>query len=331
MRIGVFCPNWVGDAVMSIPFFNQLMEIHKNPIIFAISKSWVAPIYTNHPDVNEVISFEKKDLFGLRSTKNSGLSLKALDLDIFYLLSDSFRSAYIARKSEAPIVIGYSGQGRTQMLTKVIARPKNKAHRTNYYLNLLPDQELPIKSQNYSGIKISQNEKKWAQIELSNLNIKDPIAFFPFSVAKSRNIPELKTLEFLRKTKNKIIIFGGKRDRKISEKIISELQNPNIHSLAGQYDLRESMALISECNGAIASDSGLGHISANIGIPTVSMFGAGDPDITRPIGIKTTYLNENVYCSPCLKNSCYNKKEPLLCLNTIKSDKVWDTLSTLQS
>ena len=115
---------------MSIPFFNQLREIHKNAVIFAISKSWVSPIYTNHPDISEIISFEKKDLFGLRSTKNSGLSLKSLDLDIFYLLSDSFRSAYIARKSEAPIIIGYPGQGRTQMLTKVISRPKNKTHRT---------------------------------------------------------------------------------------------------------------------------------------------------------------------------------------------------------
>ena len=329
MRIGVFCPNWVGDAVMSIPFFNQLREIHKNAVIFAISKSWVSPIYTNHPDISEIITFEKKDLFGLRSTKNSGLSLKSLDLDIFYLLSDSFRSAYIARKSEASIIIGYSGQGRTQMLTKVISRPKNKTHRTNYYLNLLIDEELPIKSQNYSGIIISQNEKQWAQTELSKLNIKDPIAFFPFSVAKSRNIPELKTLEFLKKTKNNIIIFGGKRDRKISEKIISKLQSSHIHSLAGQYDLRKSIALISECDGAIASDSGLGHISANIGIPTVSIFGAGDPDITRPIGIKTSYLNENVYCSPCLKNSCENKKEPLLCLNTISADKVWSTLSRL--
>ena len=331
MRIGVFCPNWVGDAVMSIPFFNELRKIHKNSIIFAISKSWVSPIYYNNPDISEIISFDKKDLSGLRSTKNSGLSLKALDLDIFYLLSDSFRSAYIAKKSDAPIVIGYSGQGRSQMLTKVISRKKNKDHRTNYYLNLLINEESSLKAQDSSGIIISPNEKIWAQTELSKLNIVDPIAFFPFSIAKSRSIPESKTLELLKKTKKNIIIFGGKTDMESSEKIVSKLQNSNIYSLAGQYDLRKSIALISQCDGAIASDSGLGHISANIGIPTVSIFGAGDPFITRPIGLKTTYLNENVYCSPCLKNSCDNKKEPLLCINTISPDKVWSTLSSLYS
>jgi|TARA_B110000914_G_scaffold226089_1_gene249130 heptosyltransferase-2 len=329
MRIGVFCPSWVGDAVMSIPFFNQLREHHKNAVIFAISKSWVSPIFTNHPDISEIISFEKKDISGIRSTKNSGLSLKALDFDIFYLLSDSYRSAYIARKSETPIIIGYSGQGRTQMLTRVISRSKNKTHRINYYLNLLIDQDFVMKSQNHSGIKITQNEKQWAQIELSKLNIENPIAFFPFSVAKSRNIPELQILLFLKNTKKNIIIFGGKEDRKSSEKIISELQAPNIFSLVGKYDLRKSIALISQCNGAIASDSGLGHISANIGVPTVSMFGAGDSDITGPIGPKTTYLNENVYCSPCLKNNCDNKKEPLLCLNRIKPEKAWDALFAL--
>lgn len=329
MRIGVFCPNWVGDAVMSIPFFNQLRQIHKNATIIAISKSWVAPIYTKHPDISELISFEKKDLAGVRSTKNSGLSLKALDLDIFYLLSDSYRSAYIARKSETPIIIGYPGQGRTRMLTRAISRPKDKIHRTSHYLNLLIDKKSVRKSENYSGIAISKDEQQWAKIELSKLNIEDPIAFFPFSVAKSRNLPELKVFDLLKKINKNILIFGGKGDQISSEKIVSELRNPNVHSLAGQYDLRKSIALISQCIGAVASDSGLGHISGNLGVPTVSIFGAGDPNITRPIGVKTTYLNENVHCSPCLKNSCHNQKEPLLCLNTIKPEKAWEALLTL--
>jgi ADP-heptose:LPS heptosyltransferase len=51
------------------------------------------------------------------------------------------------------------------------------------------------------------------------------------------------------------------------------------------------MALISMCNGALAADSGLGHISANLGIPTVSLFGAGDSDSTGPIGLKTRIVN----------------------------------------
>ena len=43
-----------------------------------------------------------------------------------------------------------------------------------------------------------------------------------------------------------------------------------MQSLCGKYDLRKSVALISVCNYAFAADSGLGHISSILGIPTVS-------------------------------------------------------------
>ena len=41
---------------------------------------------------------------------------------------------------------------------------------------------------------------------------------------------------------------------------------------AEKYSLRESMALIKMCDYAVASDSGLGHLAAVIGIPTISFF-----------------------------------------------------------
>ena len=52
-------------------------------------------------------------------------------------------------------------------------------------------------------------------------------------------------------------------------------------TVAGHYNLRESMALISMCNGAIATDSGLGHISANLGfnMDLVTTFLSNIPEI----------------------------------------------------
>jgi len=329
VRIGVFCPNWVGDAVMSIPFFNQLKQYNPESIIFAISKSWVAPIFYNHPAVDEIISFEKKDISSLRATKHSGLSLRSLDLDIFYLLSDSYRSAYIAKNSETSLRIGYQGQGRTRLLTKALIRPKEKIHRSNLYMNLLGGvKDLNI-SKNHSGIIITDEEKKWAKAELNKLKIDDPIAFFPFSIASSRSFTKINSLAILEKIDKNILIFGGKRDQFNSDLIKAESQNSKIYSLAGKYDLRQSMALISKCKGSIASDSGLGHISGNLGIPTVTLFGAGDSQITRPLGKRTSFIDKKVHCSPCLKNKCNNNKQPLLCLDQIKPEDPWEKLSKI--
>ena len=329
MRIGVYCPNWVGDAVMSIPFFNAIRQQHPDDKIFAICKSSVEPIFKNHSAINEIISFQNKDLYGIRANRNSGRSLKAMDLDVFYLLSNTYRSAYLAKKSKTPMRIGYPGQWRTAMLTDVVDRSKEKMHRYKKYLKLLMNQNIDFKSMLNPGIIISKEEKKWARTTLSKLGIHEFIALFPFSVATSRSLPKQKILELLEKTHESIIIFGGKGDKYNGEILVGTSKRRNIHSLAGLYNLRQSMALISQSKGAIASDSGLGHISGNLGIPTVTLFGAGDAAQTRPLGGQTHVINADVHCSPCLKNKCFNRNEPLLCLNEIKPKVVWKILSEL--
>lgn len=313
---------------MALHFLRVCREKYHQATILAISKSWVAPIFENHPSIDGIISFEKKDLTGFRATSNAGKSLKALDLDQFYLLSDSYRAAYLAKKSGIIRRIGYPGQGRSGLLTHVIPHPKQKMHRSLQYLNLLGKQPKDL-NWDPQGITLLDREKQWAKNELDNIGLTQPIALFPFSVASSRSVPELKILEILEKTNEPILLFGGKGDRAKSEILVEASQKENIRSVTGHYGLRNSMAMISQCKGALAADSGLGHISANLGIPTVSLFGAGDPDQTRPIGQRTQVLIENVHCSPCLKNKCYNRDEPLLCLEAIHPKSPWDALSEL--
>ena len=330
MRIGVFCPNWVGDAVMALPFFNACKEEFPDATILVICKSWVVPIFENHQLIDGIISFQKKDLNGFRSTANSGRSLNALDLDKFYLLSDSYRAAYLAKKSQTTHRIGFPGQGRSRLLTEIIPRPKMKMHRSLQYLYLLNGFHRGMKPGNH-GIELQDEEKQWAKQELAEIGLTNPIALFPFSVASSRSIPQLKVLEMLEKTSEPILVLGGKGDRTKAEILVEASVKKNIYTVAGHYGLRDSMALISQCKGAVSTDSGLGHISANLGVPTVSLFGAGDSGSTGPIGPYTKIINENVHCSPCLKNKRHNRNEPLLCLNEILPDLPWKVLSELKA
>lgn len=314
---------------MALPFFNQLRTDNPNAVILAICKSWVAPIFQHHSTIDEIVSFQQKDLSGLRATRNIGRSLSALDLDQFYLLSDSYRAAFLAKHSETPRRIGYKSQGRFPLLTHAVKKPKGRIHRSQYYLNLL-DKDFQVDSpKSGKGIHISSDESQWANDELLELDMVDAIAFFPFSVASSRTIPQRRALEILEQATNPILIFGGKGDQTDGVIIQDASQGIKVRSVAGQYSLRESMALIAQCKGAIASDSGLGHISGNLGIPTVTLFGAGDAAQTRPLGGQTHVINADVYCSPCLKNKCFNRNEPLLCLEEINPKAVWKILSEL--
>ena len=145
-------------------------------------------------------------------------------------------------------------------------------------------------------------------------NINNPVALFPFSVAKSRTFPKKKINEWLSESSEHFVIFGAESDRKHAKEIIQQNKNIKITSFCGDYELRKSIALISSCKYAIAADSGLGHISSIIGIPTISFFGAGRSIETRPIGKHNVIIDKSELCNPCKKNIC--------CLNSIKKSDV---------
>ena len=80
--------------------------------------------------------------------------------------------------------------------------------------------------------------------------------------------------------------------------------------------------MISICDYAFAADSGLGHVSSVLGIPTVSFFGAGRANVTKPIGKYNFIIDKSTRCKPCKKNIC--------CLNAIKKSDVNYAVRSLQ-
>tara|TARA_B110000438_G_scaffold249319_1_gene252526 strand:+ start:560 stop:1561 length:1002 start_codon:yes stop_codon:yes gene_type:complete len=325
MKIGIFSPNWIGDAVMSLQFINRLHEEYPNDELIIVSKSWVKAVYKNHPYIDHVISFPSNKLKGIINTINNGRKLHNIKFDILYVLPDSFRSAFISSLSRAKKRIGYSGQLRNIFLTDPININKKGIHRSRKFLKLLPDYRKKDNKE-YIGISLLEDEKKWAKNIFKQNSLIKPIGILSGSVAPSRSISSGKWINILQDRlapKTEIIIIGDAAEESKAKEIISSVSNLRVISFCGKYDLRQSIALISQCYMVIAADSGLGHISADLDIPTVSLFGAGNYKITGPIGKNTDVVTANVHCSPCEKNICTNVSDPLICINNLSASKIW--------
>ena len=93
----------------------------------------------------------------------------------------------------------------------------------------------------------------------------------------------------------------------------------SIKSICGKYTLRQSIILISLCKYALAADSGLGHISAALGVPTVSFFGVGSHSVTGPIGKKVKIFQ---HCYPCKKDLCEDSNKEVFCLEKISTQDI---------
>ena len=329
MNVGIYAPNWIGDAVLAIPFVNRCRQYFPDAHITLIAKAWVAAIFQHHPSVDEIISLEGSQLRGLRPTTRSGRRLARLELDRFYILPDSLRTAYLSWLARSPARIGFRGQFRSPLLTRAVTPPESVLHRADRYLLLLETAGLAVDGTSRPaaaaaippGITVTKEEVRWAAAEMDRLGLDRPLAVFPSSVAESRRVPLVKWVKFLTphlEAGRQLLFIGSRQDRPASDNLIQRLGRTGaVATVCGEITLRQSIALMAQCEGAIASDSGLGHIAANLGLKTVSIFGAGDPDITRPLGSRAVVVAEPVHCSPCRRNICANREEPLLCLTAI--------------
>ena len=311
MNIAVYSPNWVGDAALALPFINHLKNKNPESKIIIVCKEWVESVFHNNPNIDNVVSLSAGQTRGVINTIQTGLFLRSKQIDYFYTLTDSFRSALIMWLSNSRYRIGYNTQNRSILLTNSLEISRATIHRSKKYLDLIDTSEVNL-DERY--IHLDDDEIKWAKEKMHRKKINTPVALFPFSVSSSRTFPKKKINEWFSESLEHFVIFGAESDRNNAKEIIQQNKNIKITSFCGDYELRKSIALISICKYAIAADSGLGHISSIIGIPTISFFGAGRASVTKPIGRRNLIIDKSELCNPCKKNIC--------CLNSIKKSDV---------
>ena len=52
--------------------------------------------------------------------------------------------------------------------------------------------------------------------------------------------------------------------------------------LCGRTSILQAAAVLQHATAFVGNDSGLGHIAAALGVPTITIFGPGDPERYRP-------------------------------------------------
>jgi heptosyltransferase-3 len=95
-------------------------------------------------------------------------------------------------------------------------------------------------------------------------------------------------------------------------------------------DLSHVMALLREARCFVGNDSGLTHVSAFVGTPTVAIFGPSCPKRWSPAGRATQVLRGATDCVPCFETVSVNCNDPK-CLNEVSVNMVLDAVRKLVS
>ncbi|GAB6042116.1 glycosyltransferase family 9 protein [Endothiovibrio diazotrophicus] len=86
-----------------------------------------------------------------------------------------------------------------------------------------------------------------------------------------------------------VVLIGGPADRERCAAIAAASPLP-VLDLAGRCDLLTSAALLRHCAAFVGNDSGPGHLAAAAGLPTITVFGPGEPQRYHPWGPRARWL-----------------------------------------
>ncbi len=98
-----------------------------------------------------------------------------------------------------------------------------------------------------------------------------------------------------------VLAWGNDDERQRAQRIAEQVDGAVVLPKASLTALAQ---LLATAQGAIAVDTGLGHLAAALDIPCVSLYGATDPTLTGTYGHFQAHLQAEFACAPCLAKEC---------------------------
>jgi heptosyltransferase-2 len=123
-----------------------------------------------------------------------------------------------------------------------------------------------------------------------------------------------------------VVVLGAAGEREICDLVGAEATE----NLCGRTTLVEAAAWLKGAWAALGNDSGLCHLAAACGTPTLALFGPTDAANCGPVGPRAATLRlPDVPCAPCFKRECFVEGHP--CLAGLAPARAWEALMELVS
>jgi heptosyltransferase-2 len=288
-RILIRSSNWLGDAVMSSEAVRRIKYGRPDCILTVLTQSKLADFWRLLPEVDEVLTINPRDSVVRTASRIRGR------FEVAILLPNSPRAAIEAWLAGIPRRVGYSRRWRDGFLNQLVPEPKGPrplSHQKHHYLRIaqrigadltktLPEAVHWKSEPGLAGLCPGAEygpAKRWPEYGVAACQLSERLGL-------------------------RWLIFGTAKERSISEKIAKRL-GTYATDLTGRTTLSELITQLQRCAVLLTNDTGTMHLAAFLGVPTVSIFGSTEPQLTGPIGNGHTVLRHHVECSPCFLREC---------------------------
>lgn len=334
-RIIVRAPNWVGDAVMATPFFVSLRATFPQSSITCLCRSLVADFFRYQTAVDQVLELDESEGYsGWRAIRRNALLLRGGEFDLAVSLPNSLSSALIFFLARIPQRVGYRADWRRPLLTRSLEFPPKgqRPHRVEYYLELLKTitttpvlhRQLVLVVPNFVSASVDSKLKDQGVASYSSFIALAPGAAQPNKMWMSERFAEL--IDRLTNTERAVVLVGGPQEKGLAVRLCEMVKTKAVFNMVGSGSLLFTAEIIKQAAVFVGNDSGLAHVAAAVGTPSVVLSGPGDQTEVAPYSEQAITIAKELFCKPCYKNYCRREDKPLECLTLISVDEVYSAV-----
>jgi heptosyltransferase II len=264
-RTIVLLKQFLGDGVMAEPLVSSLAEGYSHVDVLALP-----PVQQVLGHLDGRVSFvHMEKIKTLRDTMNQARRIRRKGYDVAFLVNRSFRAAILARLAKIPIRVGHGTEGRSVLLTKSVAyRPEDFEAKSYADLAIAMDVEVPRIE---PLLIISKQERSEGKALAAGATVAfQPGARYDYKRTSTDHLAAVG-IE-LQKRGHEIVFVGGPEEAAAGAALAAKLIRPAVN-LIGLTTIRQTLAVLANTRAAIGSDTGVMHLAAGLGIPTVTSFG----------------------------------------------------------
>lgn len=358
MRILIVKVSSLGDIIHTLPAVTDAKRAHRNLVIDWVVEEGFVEIPSWHPAVDNVIPVAirrwRKNI--IKTYMNSEYrefkrQLQNIHYDLVIDAQGLIKSGIISRLSKG-LTIGLSNKTireplATLFYNKVYSVPwsEHAVDRVRHLFSRALQYSYDQTELDY-GLDLSRVALPKVQVNQSlktGVTKKRQVVFLHGTTWKTKFWPlnywrELAAIA--QQQGYEIILPWGDEEEKVTAEKIADghtnaivLDKQSLSGLAGH---------ILESAGAIAVDTGLGHLAAALSVPTVSLYGPTDPGLSGTYGHRQLHLKSEFSCAPCIKKNCgytgesvsadFNNEKFLVtppCFSTHTPQQVWQQFEQL--
>ena len=313
---------WIGDFVRGHTVVRVLKQRWPNRPVDLLTTSLCSPLADYMPGVRSGIVWDlPRGRLALARQRGLAALLRQRRYGTALVLPGTWKSAIAPALAGIPERIGFFGEVRFGLLNRLRwgERSLPRFIDQNASLALPAGAPLPAKWP-VPQLQVPADEiNRWRQ---SNAPGATPaVALAPGSVGASKRWPYYaQAARLLAGRGLEVWVVGGPGEKALATEIVAA-GGAGVRDMTGT-DLRNGILAMAAASVAVSNDSGLMHIAAALGTPTMGIFGPTSPYLWAPLnGLAATVQTATPPpCEPCQRTVCTMYDHA--CMRTIPASDV---------